>query len=470
MMETLTSKINAYGVPSKTPKGAVPKAGITFEQLSAYNKENLLDSGRRDKSNSRIEESSSYQTRTRSLEKKNGNQNQNSYTYNRNDNSTTSNSGLANLSNFFNSPKGAEGEFFKNQDKNSYTAKHVNKGLKTSFRQDEKTHHSGLNDQYLQSKIDQIINSSLSLKERSKNNASISKGNSNANSVLDEKPNEKATLYTRLLNDMRTSTPKSKNIANQEQQNGVTSKHNGPNPTNEFYTRNSEAKKPYLDLKISGAEPDNNTKIAKEEAKALKSFQRMSFSQKKEKDENTRPERAEQQQDHSRRGESIPKQERLSASKALTVNTQHASSEPQFGKHPQTTKTTTAKGGLRYNDNQALYESLTNLKKTLERTSNSLARSTTLNGPVYNNFVANETREAKPIFKSVTPKADTVTSSEVKNVLQSFKMFQQRENQTQGNEDKSNNAANRKTLDDETYQTYLKVRGIRNKEKTKNTG
>jgi len=480
-MEILTSKLNSYNTLSKTPKGNSPKAAFPIDQASIYNKENITDSIRKEKASTRTEENTNYQTRARSLERRSGNQPQPTYNYSRNENINPS-AVLAQFGNFFNSPKNVEADFFKGAtaDKNSYRAKHLNRGLKNSFKQDEKSSQSGSSDQYLQSKIDQIINSSLSIKDRSsKANTSASKNSSqNNNYNYEEKSSEKLTLYTRLLNDMRNSTPKSKEFTNQDQTtNTSTSKNQLAASSNDFYNRNSESKKPYLDLKLSSIEFEANSKAIKDETKTVKNSQRLSFSQKKgeKSEENVRPERAEQQQqEQSRRGDSYQKQERTSFSKTLSVNTQNTASEPQFSKQPVTTKNT--RGGLRYNDNQSIYESLSNLKKSLERPVNnsnisnsSLVKSTVLNGPAYNNYVNNDnntSKEAKSIFKSITPKATTVSTSEVKNILQSFKNVLHKENK-QGTEEKLNNSVTKKTLDDETYQKYLREgANNRNEEKT----
>lgn len=215
-MEILSPKLNSFGSLSKTSKGSIPKGSFNYEQSNAYNKENITDSIRKEKPNTRTEENSNYQTRARSLERRTGATTQPSYTYNRME-TTNPPSVLANFSNFFNSPKNVEADLFKAQpqEKNSYRAKHQSKGLRTSFNKDEKSSQSGSSDNYLQSKIDQIINSSLNIKERSdrsKNNSLVSKPNpTTSNSqTFEEKTSEKLNLYTRLLNDMRTKPRKAK--------------------------------------------------------------------------------------------------------------------------------------------------------------------------------------------------------------------------------------------------------------------
>lgn len=492
-MEILSPKLNSFGSLSKTSKGSIPKGSFNYEQSNAYNKENITDSIRKEKTNTRTEENSNYQTRARSLERRTGTNTQPSYTYNRME-TTNPPSVLANFSNFFNSPKNVEADLFKAQpqEKNSYRAKHQSKGLRTSFNKDEKSSQSGSSDNYLQSKIDQIINSSLNIKERSdrsKNNSLVSKPNpSTSNSQnFEEKTSEKLNLYTRLLNDMRNQTPKGKEIINQDIQGNPMTKNTPSNSSHDFYSRNSDAKKPYLDLKLSSIDFDsaNNNKATKDEAKALRTFQRLSFSQKRgekvDENTNTRQERAEQQQDRQqeapRRSESsYQKQERLSLTRTLTVNTQTpSSSEAHLGKPPATTKST--RSGLRYNnENQNVYESLSNLKKSLERPSSSLAKSTTMSGPIYNNFLNNSgtnannesrEREVKQIFKSIAPKTTTASSSEVKSILQSFRTVLQRENKPQSTAEEKQNTSvtNKKTLDDETYQNYLKEGAARNEER-----
>jgi len=493
-MEILSPKLNSFGSLSKTTKAVSSKGAYPFEQNSNYNKENVIDSIRKEKNSVRAEDNSSYQTRARSLERRNQNQLQGSYSYNRTEHTGNSSSLAAQFGNFFNSPKNVDGDFFKNQiqEKDSYRAKHLSRGLKTSFsKQDEKSSQSISNDQYLQSKIDQIINSSLSMKERSSKNTSSAAKPHSSTTNFEERSSEKLTLYTRLLNDMRTATPKSKELVNQDQQFGSSSsKHSTMNASSEYYSRNAEAKKPYLDLKLSSVDFDTNVKG---DPKTTKSHQRLSFSQKRveRSEENVKPERADQQQDP--RKSDYQKQERLSLSRTLTVNTQNVASEPQFIKHPVTTKN--PKGGLRqHNDNQGIYESLSNLKKSLERPLNSSIHKSSHNVPSYNNFFGNEPKEAKEhreqkeskelressnakdskaIFKSSTPKANTVTSSEVKNILQSFRNVLQKEstphnnskNQLTGGDEKQNSSMNKRTLDDEAYQNYLNQGAQRNEEK-----
>ena len=468
-MEVLASKLSSYGSLSKTPKSNIPKPNYSYEQ-PIYNKENIADSSRKEKSNNRIDDNSNYQTRAKSFERKSGNLTQSSYNSTRNDQPIPSSAAAAaNFSNFFNSPKNVEAELFKSQDKNSYRAKHVNKGPKSTYTKDERTSQSGVSDNGLQSKIDQIINSSLSIRERAKNSSSVLKpANTNSNQNFEEKTSEKLTLYTRLLNDMRAKTPKSRDFTNPEQQQNNSASRNNPSASStNFYDRNSEVKKPYLDLKLSSVDFEANSKASKDDNKVFKSYQRVSYSHKKpeKSDENTKPERVEQQQDHPKRSESYNKQERHSFNKNLTVNPQNSSSEPQFTKHPVTAKNN--RSGLRYNDNQSIYESLTNLKKSLERPlSSTLAKSTVLNGQTYSNNTSNNNetpKEAKSIFKSATPKANTVSSTEVKNILQSFKNVLQREPKTHVVDTSS---VPRKTLDDEAYQKYLREGAHRHEDKS----
>jgi len=493
-MEILSPKLNSFGSLSKTTKAISSKVAYPFDQNSNYNKENVIESIRKEKNNARTEENSSYQTRARSLERRNQNQAQGSYGYNRTEHTGNSSSLAAQFGNFFNSPKNLDGDFFKNQmqEKDSYRAKHLSRGLKTSFsKQDEKSSQSISNDQYLQSKIDQIINSSLSIKERSSKNTSSAAKPLSSTTNFEERSSEKLTLYTRLLNDMRTATPKSKELANQDQQFGSSSsKHSTMNASGDYYGRNAtvDAKKPYLDLKLSSVDFDTNMKA---DPKTTKSHQRLSFSQKRveRSEENIKPERVDQQQQDPRKSDNnYQKQERLSLSRTLTVNTQNVASEPQFIKHPVTTKN--PKGGLRNNDNQGLYESLSNLKKSLERPLNSSIHKSS-NAPAYNNFFGNNNepkeakehreqrepremresaKDSKAIFKSATPKANTVTSSEVKNILQSFRNVLQKENtsgksQHTAGDEKQNSSMNKRTLDDEAYQNYLKEGAYRNEEK-----
>jgi len=477
-MEMLASKLNPFGSFSKTSKASVSKPSYTYEQPNSSNKENVVDSIRKEKNQPRTEENT-YQSRARSLERRNLSNTQPSFNYNRTE-SSSSQTLAAQFGNFFNSPKNIEGDFFKNhtQDKDSYRAKHLSRGLKSSFtKQDEKTSQSASSDHYLQSKIDQIINSSLSIKERSSKNTASSSKNINSSNNFEEKSSEKLTLYTRLLNDMRTATPKSKDHANQDQHYGSSASKTNSLASSEYYKGSDQAKKPYLDLKLSSVDFETNIPVnaatstnakLKEEVKNLRSSQRLSFSQKRSEksEENIKPERAEQQQKESVKKGDYPKQERLSLSRTLTVNTQSNTVEPHIPKYPVTMKNN-SRGGLRYNDNQSIYESLTNLKRSLERPLSNSIKNNSLNGPSENNLSNVESKETKAIYKSSTPKANTASSSEVKNILQSFRNVLQRENKHQAGDEKQNTSINKRTLDDETYQNYLKEGAQRAEEKEK---
>ena len=476
-MEILASKLNPFGSFSKSSKAVASKPTYSYEQAHASNKENVVDSIRKEKNLPRTEETSSYQSRARSLERRNLSNTQSSFNYNRTEN-TSSQTLAAQFGNFFNSPKNIEGDFFKNQvqDKESYRAKHLSRGLKSSFtKQDEKTSQSASSDHYLQSKIDQIINSSLSIKERASKNHAPSAKHINSSKNFEEKSSEKLTLYTRLLNDMRTATPKSKDHASHDQHYGSSASKSNSLASSEYY-KGSEAKKPYLDLKLSSVDFDTNIPMnaatstnakLKEEVKALRSSQRLSFSQKRaeKSEENSRPEQ--QQKEHSKKGENYPKQERLSLSRTLTVNTQSNTIEPHIPKYPVTMKN--SRGGLRYNDNQSIYESLTNLKRSLERPLSNALKNNSMNGPSENNLSNIEAKETKAMFKSSTPKANTASSSEVKNILQSFRNVLQRENKNQSGGEKQNTSINKRTLDDETYQNYLRE-GAQKAEEKANAG
>jgi len=433
-METFSSKLGFYGSNYRTPKATNAKTSFSFEPQSGTNKENFLDTLRKEKQAIKPDDKQSGIVRAPSYDKRTNNQVQTSYIRNIQDPLTTSSLSNLNSALVFNSPRYDGGvTLFGSQDKGSYKSKYDVKPTRTpSSRPEEKPAATGnKSDPYAFSRMEQSYENALST--RDKNRPVItSRTNSGISQVqVEERNSDAVNIYNRILGGNRSPTSQGQHsIADQS----ILSKNNPQRSSLELFSKQNEKKRiGNFDIKMSSMDIDDMMKPSSRDI------------------DRTTPIVLQKKTFDDRKVERSPDYDRFSLTRNLTISTEDNNNPSKLVRAPMTTKNSRGDPNI-----QNLYESLANVKRSLERQPTTVKSSTPTETSITN--YSHDERERN--YRPATPKStNKATTSDTRSILQGIKNNLPSETKNTVRESRES-----REFSDATYESYLK--GVTRSSKT----
>lgn len=461
-----TPKTNSIGAYSRSPKAFSNKISYPIAKL---HKENSSHSSYADKFRNKKDDRDSPSNLTVSIERENNMPP--SRLYNRSSRATPSSGTL------YTSPKHAEIDLITQSSEDPVPVKlNNNYASLAEKRRSPKKSEPNASSLY-QKKLSEENKSQYKVRDRLGNSKDGRDSSANPTPSFDDRSTDKITIYTRILNSMKTLSPKNRDFLTPKQ--GHSSPKNALQRTSiDLLGMNSIAKKVYGPPSSQSRKAEESNSIYKKEevidGQDLQPYKKdpiqVAHNRQKDSQSGMMQKDRESRVEPSRKP--YTKDSRYSITKKLTIDIH----EPL-----ETGESETSKGGRDHsssvrcntNPNPRTYESYSIPKKDYDKT-NLLSKSGNIDKALYNNFLRGS-KDVKVGNKSITPKSLSGSASiEIKKLFSSPKNLSgmMSSQQVKGREsslsrDSSSNA--RREFTNISFQNYLKSKGMKTREDSTST-